>query len=202
MNVRALACIAVVAAAPADAQDVDIDLIPGHAIHHESEGEAGVAMALSIGPAPEQIELCEELRLAAGLGHESGAKLRLETVFVVPYKAMAVEGLYLPSDGTSGSNALLRGRDITRSILDSIVSRAGIPPRVLDETDVEHEISCSPHEPVWSIAWTDVRRIGDDQPEAVIERARRRFLEIHESVVEYKPADGHLQQAQRPARDG
>ncbi|MGH6918842.1 MAG: hypothetical protein ACREJ0_14195, partial [Geminicoccaceae bacterium] len=65
-----------------------------------------------------------------------------------------------------------------------------------------HEISCEAHEPIWSITWSDVRRIGDEQPQAVIERARLRFLEIHQSVVEYNTTDGHLRQAQRAARDG
>lgn len=206
MSIRALTCAAALAALPASAQEValGIDLIPGHPVYHEHQNEAGVAMALSITPgqnhATTLIELCEELRVAAGLGKESGHELRLEAIFVVPYKGMAVEGYYLPRDGTFASDALVRGKDITRSMLDGIVSRAGIPPRVLDETNVEQEISCSPHEPVWSIAWSDVRRIGDEQPDAVIERAHQRFLDIHQNVVEYNATDGHLQQAQRAAR--
>jgi hypothetical protein len=162
-------------------------------------------MALSIEPGQVQtinlIELCEELRVAAGLGNEKADDLRLETIFVVPYKGMAIEGYYLPSDGTLGSNALVRGEDIARPALDHIVARAGIPPGVLDETMVEHEISCSPHEPVWSITWSDIRRIGDEEPETVIERARQRFLEIHQSVVEHNATNGHLQEAQHAAGD-
>jgi hypothetical protein len=207
MSIRALTCAAALAAFPASAQEValGIDLIPGHPVYHEHQNEAGVAMALSITPdrnhATNLMELCEELRVAAGLGEEDG-HLRLETIFVVPYKGMAVEGYYLPRDGTLASYALIRGKGIARSTLDGIVAQAGIPPRVLDETNVEQEISCSPHEPVWSIAWSDVRRIGDEQPDAVIERAHQRFLDIHQNVVEYNATDGHLQQAQRAARDG
>jgi hypothetical protein len=207
MRIRALTCAAAFAALPASAQELAlaIDLIPGHPLYHERENEAGVAMALSITPGQGRttnlVEFCEKLRAAAGLGNENGDELRLETIFVVPYKGMAIEGYYLPSDDTLGSDALVRGKDIARPALDHIVARAGIPPRVLDETMVEHEISCSPHEPLWIIAWTDVRDIGNEQPEAVIERARLRFLEIHQSVVEHNATDGHLQGAQHAAGD-
>ncbi|MGH6917251.1 MAG: hypothetical protein ACREJ0_06060, partial [Geminicoccaceae bacterium] len=130
------------AAVPASAQEVahGIDLILGHPVYHEDENEAGVAMALSITPDQGQttnlMELCEELRVAAGLSNENGDELRLEVIFVVPYKGMAVEGYYLPRDGTLASDTLVRGKDIPRSTLDRIVARAGIPPRVLDETNV------------------------------------------------------------------
>lgn len=208
MNIRVLVFITALTAPPAVAQDVglEIDLIPGHAIYHESENEAGVAMALSITPAPEhsahQIELCEELRVAAGLSHENGDALRLETIFVVPYKAMAVEGFYLPRDGTFGSNALIRGNDLARATLDGILSRAGIPPRILDEKNVEHEISCTPGEPIWFVAWSDVRRIGDEEPEAVIERAHQRFLAIHQSVRAHNAGDQPIRAASRAAVGG
>jgi hypothetical protein len=208
MRIRTLTCAVVLTALPASAQEaaLGIDLIPGHPIYHESEHEAGVAMALSITPSPEGTttlaELCEELRVATGLGNENGDELRLETIFVVPYKDMAVEGFYLPDDGTFGRNALVPGDAIPRATLDDIVSRAGIPPGVLDETKVEHEISCSPHEPVWSIAWSDVRQIGDEEPEAVIERARDRFLAVHQSVVQHNATDQHVRETQRTASDG
>jgi hypothetical protein len=208
MRMHALTCAAVLAALPASAQGVAlaINLIPGHPVYHGLEKEAGVAMALSIAPNPEHTtslaKLCEELRVAAGLGNENGDELRLETIFVVPYKDMAVEGLYLPRDDAFGSNALVRGKGIARATLDGIVSRAGIPPRVLDEANVEHEISCEPHGQRWYIAWSDIRRIGDEQPEMVIERARTRFLAIHQSVVEHNDTDGDLQAAQRGARGG
>jgi len=207
MRIHTLTFAAALAGLPASAQEMafTIDLIPGHPLYHELEKEAGVAMALSITPhqndATNLRGLCEELRVAAGLGHATG-ELGLETIFVVPYKGMAVEGHYLPSDGMPGSNALVRGKDVARPVLDGIVSRAGIPPRVLDETQVEHEISCSPDEPVWFIAWSDVRLIGDEQPDAVIERARLRFLEIHQSVIEHNATDGQLRKAQHAARDG
>jgi hypothetical protein len=154
MNIRALTCAAALAALPAFAQEVTlgIDLIPGHPVYHERENEAGVAMALSITADQAQsthvMGLCEKLRVAAGLDRQDPAGLRLETIFVVPYKGMAVEGYYLPNDGTFGDNALVRGTGIARATLDGIVSRAGIPPRILDETNVEHEISCVPDEPL------------------------------------------------------
>jgi hypothetical protein len=208
MKIHALTCAAALVALPASAQEVAlaIDLIPGHPVYHEFEKEAGVAMALSITPdqhgAMGPMELCEELQITAGLGHESGDELRLETIFVVPYKGMAIEGFYLPGDGTFGSNALVRGKDIARAMLDGIVSRAGIPPRILDEKKVEHEISCTPGEPVWFIAWHDVRPIGKEDPEDVIERARQRFLAVHESVVEHHATDQHLQAARRATSGG
>jgi hypothetical protein len=207
MDIRAFACIAMLTAAPAVAQEaaLQIRLIPGHPVHHESEQEAGVAMALWITPgqpgATDLMELCEELRLAAGLRHERGDGLRLETIFVVPYKAMAVEGYYLPRDDTSGSNALLRGKDVARATLDGIVARAGIPSGLLDEAEVEHEISCAPGEPSWVITWTDLRPIGDEDPDAVIERAQQRFLAVHQSVLAHNAADQQLRAARR-ASDG
>jgi hypothetical protein len=141
------------------------------------------------------------LRLSAGLEHESDA-LRLESIFVVPYKGMAIEGLYLPTDGSSESDALLRGKDIARVSLDRIVARAGIPPRMLDEANVEQEISCTQREPSWLIAWTDLLPIGEQEPEAVIERARQRFLAVHQDVLAHNGMHGHLQEAQHRAPGG
>ena len=83
----------------------------GHPVYHEGEREAGVAMALSITPnhdrATRFVGVCEELRTAAGLKTENGDDLRLETIFVVPYKGMAVEGYYWPNDGTLEEGTLV-----------------------------------------------------------------------------------------------
>ena len=204
MRFCVITCAAVLAVLPASAQEValGINLIPGHPVYHESENEAGIAMALSIthdqDHAANLTGLCEDLRVAAGLGNENGDGLRLATIFVVPYKGLAVEGYYLPNDGTFERNALVPGNGIARTTLDGIVTRAGIPPRVLDETNVEHEISCKLDEPLWTIAWYDVRRIGDEKPDAVIERAHHRFLAIHQSVVAHAIGIQHIQEAQRP----
>ena len=191
MRLRLIVCAVMLAALPASAQEGDrrINLIHGHPVYHASENEAGITMGLSITHDQTQaaplVALCNELRDAAGLGDEHGDGLRLQALFVVPYKGMAVEGYYLPSDGTSEVSALVAGKSITRTTLARIVSQAGIPPSVLDETNVEHEISCQPDESLWTIAWHDVRQIGGEEPEAVIERARNRFLAIHESVVKH-----------------
>jgi hypothetical protein len=56
---------------------------------------------------------------------------------------------------------------------------------VLDERDVEHEVSCELGEPAWLLRWEDVRRIGDDEPDVVIDRAYQRFAAVHQSVVDY-----------------
>jgi hypothetical protein len=208
MRIRVLTCAVALLAVPASAQEtaLRIDLIPGHPIYQEERNEAGVAMALSITPggnhATNLMALCEELRIAAGLGNTHGDKLRLEVIFVVPRKDMAVEGYYLPSDDTLASDALLRGKGVPRPTLDRIVAQAGIPPRVLDETKVEHEVSCEPREPVWSITWTDVRRVGDEQPQAVIEVAGQRFLAVHRSVVEHNTIGAPLQEAKRTSKGG
>ena len=207
---RMQACMFALMAAtlPASAQEqaLEIELLPGHAIHHESEKEAGVAMALSVTPGDETAtdlaESCERLRLAAGLADERGDELRLETIFVVPRKAMAVEGYYLPKDGSFDTSALVRGGDVQRSTLDAILERAGIPPHVLDETAVEHEISCEPGQPRWHVVWQDVRPLGDETPDAVIERAYRRFMAVHQSVVEHGAQQRHLQNAHRMATGG
>jgi hypothetical protein len=201
MNICAFTCAAMIAAVPAWSQEVgwQVELIPGHPVYHEPEQEAGVVMALSITPdrdgATGLTALCDELQAAAGLGHEQGDALRLETLFVVPYKGMAVEGYYYPKDGVAAGNALVRGKDVARAVLDRIIGAAGIPPRVLDETDVEIEISCAPGEPLWFVAWQDVRPIGDQQPEVVIERARQRFLAVHRSVVAHAATPQRLQKA-------
>ena len=189
MRIPALACAMLAATVPASAQDASlgIELLPGHPIHHQREHEAGIAMALSITSArgTDLTELCQELRIAAGLTAADNDELRLETIFVVPRKGMAVEGYYLPRDGTLGKSALVPGKALAREMLDSIVARAGIPPRILDETNVEHEISCELGGPLWHVVWYDVRHIGDEEPDAVIERAYARFMAVHQSVVEH-----------------
>jgi hypothetical protein len=201
MRICALTCAAVVVAVPASAQEAGrgIELQFGHPVYHESEQEAGVAMGLSITrertPAADLTELCEELRLAAGLANERGDELGLEVIFVVPYKGMAIEGYYLPKDGTEGG-ALVPGNGIARGTLDSIIARAGIPPRVLDETNVEHEISCETGAPLWHIGWSDVRLIGDEDPDTVIERAYHRFMAIHQAVVEHNAKEPNGQTGQ------
>lgn len=191
MRIRTLACAAAVAAAPVSADDLGliIDLLPGHPIYHERQQEAGVVMALSIAPGQSDAAglkgLCEELRVAAGLERVKGDDLLLEVVFVVPYKGMAIEGYYWPADGTSGSEELVRGNSIARKTLDSIVGRAGIPSHVLDEPEVEQEISCEIDEPAWLLRWEDVRFVDGEEPDTVIARAHSRFVAIHESVVEH-----------------
>jgi hypothetical protein len=191
MRICALTFAATMAAVPVSAQErgLVVDLLPGHAIHHESEQEAGVVMAISITPdqgkATDLQGLCEELRIAAGLDRRQGQALPLEVIFVVPYKGMAIEGYYLPTDATAGGEALVRGKDVPRETLDGIVARAGIPSGVLDEADVEHEVSCKLGEPAWHLRWEDVRLVDGENPETVIEGAYRRFMTVHQSVVEH-----------------
>jgi hypothetical protein len=191
MRLCIIACSAAIAAVPASAGESArvIDLLPGDPVYHESEGEAGVVMAGSITPGQEHAadlqELCEELRVAAGLQRARGDDLPLKVIFVVPYKGMAVEGYYLPVQGTSGHELLVRGNGVAPPTLGGILARAGIPPSILGETGVEHEISCEINAPAWLIRWEDVRLIDDEAPDAVIERAHRRFMAIHQSVVEH-----------------
>jgi hypothetical protein len=183
-----------------------IKLIPGHPIFHESKSEAGVFMALTITPSHDRAtrltNLCEELRTAAGLKDENGDPLRLQTIFVVPYKGMAIEGYYWPSDRKTEEGTLVPGNAIPRGTLDRIVARAGIPPRILDEIDVEHEISCATGAPLWRIAWYDVRPVGDEKAYRVIERAYHRFMAVHQSVIEHNTPEPHVQMGQRPSEGG
>jgi hypothetical protein len=51
-------------------------------------------------------------------------------------------------------------------------------------------------EPAWHINWSDVRLIGDEGPDAVIERAYRRFVAIHQSVVEHNAREQHVETGQ------
>jgi hypothetical protein len=148
-----LAWAAAMVAGPVSAEPFGlvIDLLPGHPIYHESEQEAGVVMATLITPdqsnASDLRGLCEELRAAAGLDLQNGEDLLLETIFIVPYKGMAIEGYYLPKINGDGNETLLPGNAIARETLDGIAGRAGIPAHVLDETDVEQELSCELREP-------------------------------------------------------
>lgn len=191
MRVSGLTCVAALAvvSAPAQGSGFVVDLLPGHPVYHESAQEAGVVMAIPITPgqsnAVDLEALCEELRVTAGLARKNDENLPLEVIFVVPYKGMAIEGYYLPAEGTLGVEALVRGNDIARVTLDSIVGRAGIPAHVLDETEVEHEISCELREPAWLIRWEDIRPVDGEGPDRVIESAYRRFMTIHRSVVEH-----------------
>jgi hypothetical protein len=208
MRNRALTCAALFATIPASAQEAPlrIKLQWGHPLYHESAREAGVTMGLSITPqsdhATELVELCHELRLVAGLGSENGDRLFLETIFVVPYKEMAVEGYYWPENRTSDTGVLVPGSGVARGTLDAIVGGAGIPPRVLDETNVQHEISCEIREPLWHLSWQDLRPIGDEDPDSVIERAYQRFMAVHQAVVAHNIKGQNLQMGQRTTSGG
>ena len=189
MKLRLFAYALVLAALPASAQD-DVDgitLIHGHPIYHETSNEAGVTMGLSVaGDQPHTAplaELCNELRAAAGLRRETRKGLKLRALFIVPYKAMIVEGYYLPQDDGLEIHALIPGVKVERPVLDGLMARAGLPPNVLDEVNVEQEVSCQIEEPLWSISWQDIRPVGNEAPETVIERARERFMSIYLSVL-------------------
>jgi hypothetical protein len=203
LRTYALTIAAAIAAVPASAEEPElmVDLHPGHTIYHENEREAGVVMAISItadqGPATNLQALCEELRLAAGLQTEHEG-LPLEVVFVVPYKGMAIEGYYLPADAASGSEALVRGKSMARATLDGIVARAGIPGGVLDEAEVEQELSCEVGAPAWLLRWEDVRLVGSEAPDTVIDHAYRRFMTVHQSIVEHATGAARAAELQAP----
>ena len=165
-----------------------VTLIHGHPIHHETAKEAGIAMGLSIKGgttyASSLSDSCRELQRFAELPGMIGDDLKLDTLFIVPYKEMAVEGLYLPADGSFGSRALVSGKRLGRSTIESVIIDAAIPAFVLDEANVELEVSCQLHEPLWAIIWQDIRKIGGREPEAVIEQARLRFMAIYRIVAQ------------------
>jgi hypothetical protein len=204
------AAIGAIGAVPASAEApaLVIDLLPGHPVYHERAREAGVVMAISITPgeaaAVDLRALCEELRVAAGLRRESSDGVPLEVIFVVPYKGLAIEGYYLPADGAPGGEALIQGNAIARTTLEGIVARGGFPAGILDETEVEHEISCELGEPAWLLRWEDIRPVEGEQPDTVIDSAHRRFMTLHRSVVEHntgtpRPADLRVLGLERPA---
>jgi hypothetical protein len=190
MKACALSCVMMLTAVAAVAKEplLAVDLLPGHPIHREAAAEAGAVMGIAIGQGGSLARLeslCDELRVAAGLSPEI-EDLPLEVVFIVPYKDMAIEGFYLPADGTADLEQLVPGSVVVeRAVLDSIVARAGMPPSLLDETGVEHEISCETKRPSWLLRWEDVRSLDGEAPEVVIERAYARFLAIHQGVVEH-----------------
>ena len=53
--------------------------------------------------------------------------------------------------------------------------------------------------PLWAVTWSDVRLVGDEDPDAVIECAYRRFLAIHQSVVEHNAPEQNPQTDNEPA---
>jgi hypothetical protein len=194
-------CAAIVVAMPASAEHMGlaVDLLPGHAIYHEVEEEAGVTMAISVTPRPGAVvdlqPLCEELRVAAELDLEHAERQSLEVLFIVPRKDMAVEGYYLPAKGTTASSTLIRGSRVDRATLESIVKRAGLPSRLLDERDVEHEVSCDLHQPGWTLVWQDVRRMNGEEAAVVIDRAASRFKAVHQGIVDHNVVlaqSGHI----------
>jgi hypothetical protein len=205
MNIRIFTCAALIAAIPASAEEVTrgIDLAYGHTIHSESENKAGVAMALRITSdrdnALQLTQLCEELGTAAGLRNENGDGLRLRGVFLMPYERLAVEGFYtVPNDHSYDRIAYVPGDGVARTALDRIAARVGIPPTLLDETNVR-QISCDTGIPLWTIVWHDVRHIGDEGPETVVARAHHRFRAIHRSVVQHATRIQHGQETQQVA---
>ena len=190
MKTSALACVLMLGAAAAMADEplLAVDLLPGHPVHDVADDTAGMVTAIaiteSVAATTDLEALCETLRVAAGLSLEAEHVLALQVVFIVPYKAMAIEGFYLPLDGEAGSARLIAGNGIARERLDGIIIGAGVPPGILDETEVEQEVSCELDRAAWMIRWEDVRTIDGDGPEAVIERAYSRFLAIHRTVLE------------------
>jgi hypothetical protein len=123
--------------------------------------------------------------------------LRLEVIFVVPYKGMAIEGYYPPNDGTV-EGGLVPGSGVPRETLDSIVAHAGIPPRVLDETNVEHEISCETGAPLWSVVWYDVRHISNEDSSTPTAGSCD-FTRAWSSI---NAREAYIQKAQRPITGG
>jgi hypothetical protein len=207
MRIRLLTWAVVLVALPVASDEISprIDILYGHPIYRQQAREAGVAMGITISVNKVQAALltgpCERLRAAASLAREAGGGLPLQTLFVVPSKGMAIEGYYFPSDGNPGRAVLIPGRPVTRSALDRIMALVAIPPALLDEFNVDLEISCRITEPLWVISWHDIRRTGDTQPESVVEVARRRFMTIHRSVVEYGAKNRALARGVERSRD-
>ena len=174
---------------PAANDTFTIDLLLGHSVYDEREQVAGVVTAISITPSQQNAvdltSICEELRLAARLEDLTSDGLALETLFIVPYKGMAIEGYYFSTRDALDDAMLVPGWNAAREVIDDIVSRAGFPPNVLDETNVEHEISCEVNEPSWHVRWEDVRPIDSKKPDTVIEHAHNRFMAIHQDVVDH-----------------
>jgi hypothetical protein len=206
MRIRLLIWAIALVAHPVASDEVSlrIDVLYGHPIYRQQAHEAGVVTGMTISVDEVQAALltapCERLRAAASLAREAGDEIPLQTIFVVPRKGMAIEGYYFPSDGNLERAVLIPGQSVARPALDRIMALAALPPALLDEINVNLEISCRIAEPLWLISWYDIRRIGDAQPEAVVEVARRRFMAIHRWVVEYGAENRAL--AQRVRRSG
>ena len=103
----------------------------------------------------------------------------------------------MPNDGTFERGVLVPGNGIPRGTLDSIVARAGIPPRILDETNVEQNMSCETGEPLWQVGWYDVRLIGDEDPNTMIERACP-----HQALIQHNARERYHQKAHHATSGG
>ena len=170
-----------------------IELLPGHSVYHEREQEAGVVSAIAITPgqnnAADLTSLCEDLRIAAGLDkHIASSELALEVLFVVPNKGMAIEGYYFPASDVQEREELIPGTAVVPEVLEDILSRAGIPAGILYETGAEQQVSCELNVPAWHVRWEDVRLVGSEEPNSVIERAHLRFMTIYQSVLDHSKA--------------
>lgn len=207
MRIHLLTWALALAAVSAAADEVKLRLEPlhGHIINREPVHEAGVATGLTLSVNEEQAAVltdpCERLRAAARLANELPDGFHLRILFIVPRKEMAVEGYYFPADHDVKRAMLKAGHAIARPILNRILAGAAIPPALLDENSVELEISCHVNEPLWVIAWLDVQRISDRQPEAVIDTARLRFMTVYRKVAEYAAQNQALARRERSPAD-
>ena len=130
MRIGMMMCAALAVTVPASAQEMalGVELLPGHPVYHERGHEAGVAMALSITPgkghASDLVRLCEELRVAAGLGQER-RRASSRNDFRGPLQADGGRGLLLAQEWLAReqrARSRQRGRE---RALDGIVARAG-----------------------------------------------------------------------------
>ena len=205
MRISALTCAAALMAVPASAQALGpaIELLPGHPVYHERAREAGVVMAISITQRPRRRhgpnELCEELRVAAGLERHRGAEL--------PPRGDLRRAVQ--RDGDRRVLSADRRRARRRGARPGQGDRAeharrdrgarGDSGRLLDEPAVEQELSCAARRAGLAASLGGHPAVGGAGPDPVIESAYRRFMTIHRSIVEHSRAAHRRRSCRRKA---
>ena len=108
-------------------------------------------------------------------GQPYGPLLRADEI----YAATAERGFYYVFHMTEGT--LLRTLELPPIAATPTI--AGDTVFFTTSTALLVAMTSNSDEPLWTVAWQDVRPIGDEKAEVVIERARNRFMAIFRRVV-------------------
>ena len=198
MRACALSCAVAMVAVPASATNLGlvVDLLPGHAIYDEGARQAGVVRR-SDHAGPGHGDRSEGALRRVACGCRAAARARpasSEVIFVVPHKAMAIEGTSADGRRARERSAGCRRRRCEGNARPHLRGRAGIPSGLWTKRRSSTRVACELDEPAWHVRWQDVRLLDGQEPDAVIDQAYSRFAAIHQAC---RPAKGSAQLASR-----